>query len=663
MAAGSASILLLLQDERFKSALRSVGGALSSFQAHAEKVASKARIMLLAAGGVAAYAVKQQLDQEKAETRLAAVLRATGNAAGYSASQLGVLAGELQNTTAYGDDAILSMQAVLSAFTNIRGETFIRTTRAILDMATAMDMDLRSAAMGVGKALDQPAEALAGLSRLGVQFTEGQKKQIDAMIAANDFVGAQATVLEKLEAKFKGAAAAMGDTFGGKLSQLKNRLGDLGEVLGQILIPHLDKWRARLNSIIPEVERWLKANASNVVETAKWGVGLAAAAIVLPKITAGLMTMGKAAEFAVKHNKALLIALGAVAAVNIGKQVASRIKSEEDIAKFNAKTFSLRGISKAKSRLDRADTPELKAAALQEVESLSLAAAKDLREHAAAVDAAFMIFRDDIREDTAKGLIKKAERLEKDALAAHDARMQLESAAVEVAAMQFDKPETEASKAAELRLKQVQEYIDNLKLQADTFGMSQMVAEAYKLELLGITEAQRDEIRQGQATLTSLSMQQKYREKLQKATEASGNEILELTKELAVLVGRESSDSLELIDLENLGVAKEDLEKINALQKARTLILQEQALLQEDIAGPFQASIESLLDLHRRVQASAASGSKGSAMDRLRATNEQQRLLAEKANTILNSMGIKLEDIKVLLRNVSTSGGTAVYGP
>lgn len=668
MAAGSASILLLLQDERFKAGLKSVGSALTSFQAQAEKVATQAKRILLATGGLAGWAVKQQMDQEKAEARLSAVLRATGGAAGYTTEQLSNMAGELQKVTSYADDAVLSMQATLASFTNIRGDTFVRTTKAILDMASALDMDLRSAAMGVGKALDQPAEALAGLSRLGVRFTEGEKKQIEALIAANDFMGAQALVLDKLEQKFKGAAEAVGDTFSGKLSKLKNALSDTGEVLGGIFIPHLERMIAAITQALPGIESWLKLNADSVVEMAAWGAGLLAAAVVLPRIVSGLMAIGKAAAFAVRNNKELLAVMGALAIADIARQVSERVRSEKMLPQAGERAAkSVQDWSKQKRVVVQAevvakvtgDTKPLEEA-LSKLETLATDAARDLRKNAAEATRAVALMDEDLRDETADKLNKEADKLEKNALEAHDARTKLMTASAQVADMHFDIPDTEASKATEEHLKKVEEFIAALKLEAETFGMSQHAAEAYKLSLEGITEAQAEEIRQTEATLVGLDLQQKHREKLQKAAESGANKILELTKELATMAGKESADSLQLIDLENLGVAKEDLEKINALQKARSLILQEQALLQEE-NDPFQASIEGLLDLQRRVQTSAASSSKDSPIEKLRQTNEQQRLLQNKANEILNSLGIKLEDVKTLLRNIPTSGGSAVY--
>ena len=72
----------------FSSTLRSMRGQLASFHAHLDRGAAitarwARRIGLLAAAG-GAYSVKQAYDAQIAQARLAAVLRATGGAAGWT---------------------------------------------------------------------------------------------------------------------------------------------------------------------------------------------------------------------------------------------------------------------------------------------------------------------------------------------------------------------------------------------------------------------------------------------------------------------------------------------------------------------------------------------------------------------------------------------------
>jgi hypothetical protein len=69
-----------------------------------------------------------------------------------------------------------------------------------------------------------------------------------------------------LEGEFGGAAEAMGDTFGGKVSSLWNTLGDLGEQIGAALVPAVEKlveWvqiaAAVVQSHMGDIQEWSAA--------------------------------------------------------------------------------------------------------------------------------------------------------------------------------------------------------------------------------------------------------------------------------------------------------------------------------------------------------------------------------------------------------------------
>jgi hypothetical protein len=99
-----------------------------------------------------------------------------------------------------------------------------------MDLATAMGTDLKSAALQVGKALNDPVLGMTALSRSGIQFTDAQKDIVKGMVATNDIAGAQAIILAELDKQFGGSAAAARDTLGGAFSALGNAFGDLFEV-------------------------------------------------------------------------------------------------------------------------------------------------------------------------------------------------------------------------------------------------------------------------------------------------------------------------------------------------------------------------------------------------------------------------------------------------
>ena len=173
------------------------------------------------------------IEQDRVMAQLNATLKSTGGAAGKTASDLAKTAAELQKITTYGDEAIISAQSLLLTFKEIKGDNFDRTTKAVLDMSTAMGTDLKSAAIQLGKALNDPATQLSALSRSGVSFSESQKEMVKAMVESGNIAEAQTLILKELESQFGGSAEAARNTLGGALEGLKNNWGDLFEVQGQ----------------------------------------------------------------------------------------------------------------------------------------------------------------------------------------------------------------------------------------------------------------------------------------------------------------------------------------------------------------------------------------------------------------------------------------------
>lgn len=182
--------------------------------------------------------VKEGIDafnkQQSAEKQLETVLKSTGQAAGLTANEIKNMASSLQELTTFGDEAILQGQNLLLTFTNIGKDVFPAATETILDMSQALGQDLKSSAVQLGKALNDPTVGITALSRVGVSFTEQQKAQIKAMQEAGDTAGAQTLILKELQKEFGGSAKAAKDTFGGAMLSLKNVQGDVMEQFGRI---------------------------------------------------------------------------------------------------------------------------------------------------------------------------------------------------------------------------------------------------------------------------------------------------------------------------------------------------------------------------------------------------------------------------------------------
>lgn len=284
----TASATFTMDDRAFQKGGKRVIASMERMGQRLEKVATAARRLLIVGVGVITGFVALAGKQEKAEAKLAAVIKATGGAAGFTAKQLIKEAAALQKVTTFGDEAIINAQAIIATFKQIKGDAFKATTEAVLDMAIALDQDLKSAAIQVGKAMNDPILGATALSRAGVQFTEQQRKMIRTFVESNRLFEAQAIILNELEGQFGGVARAFAQTDTGKLVQLKNVLGDIGETLGSIFTPALadaaDRLKENAVAITESIDRSRDAIKVNTILAAKFLVFL----VVLPKIVKAL---------------------------------------------------------------------------------------------------------------------------------------------------------------------------------------------------------------------------------------------------------------------------------------------------------------------------------------------------------------------------------------
>lgn len=208
--------------------------------------------------------------QEQAETKLGAVLKATGESAGFTQKQLQDYASELQNITTIGDETYLSSMSIIAAFRNIKGDQFKQATLQAANMSTVLGVGLTEATKKVGRALAEPAKAFDMLKESGIVVSEELKQKMKNLTGAGKNVAAQQLILIELEKRFGGAAEAAAGTASGKLIQIGNALGDVKEGIGAIFseILNLDLG-FNLVEQIGNIAASLRKNASVIATIAK----------------------------------------------------------------------------------------------------------------------------------------------------------------------------------------------------------------------------------------------------------------------------------------------------------------------------------------------------------------------------------------------------------
>lgn len=218
-------------------------------------------------------AVPAAVEASEASAQVEAALRSMGNASGRTKEQLDASAEALMRMSTFDDDEILrKVTANLLTFGQVSGEQFDRAQRAVVDLATRLNMDLQPATLLVGKALNDPIQGLTALRRTGIQFTEEQQAMIRQMTAVGNVAGAQGIILGELERQFGGSAKAARDAAPG--SDLINSWDNFKETLGAIVLNVLPPLTDFLNKILEGFN-----NLSPGMQTFALGAAAVAAAV------------------------------------------------------------------------------------------------------------------------------------------------------------------------------------------------------------------------------------------------------------------------------------------------------------------------------------------------------------------------------------------------
>jgi hypothetical protein len=183
--------------------------------------------------------------EDKLIKQTAAVIQSTKGAANVTEDFVRQQSTNLRDLTGVSDETVRSAQNMLLTFTAVKNgvkdgdDIFTQATQTTLDMAVALGTNAKSAAIMLGKALQDPILGMGNLKRVGVAFTAQQMDQVKALIKNNDLLGAQKMILKELNVEFGGSAVAFGQSAAGMQNKLKEAVEDIQQSIGHILIPLL----------------------------------------------------------------------------------------------------------------------------------------------------------------------------------------------------------------------------------------------------------------------------------------------------------------------------------------------------------------------------------------------------------------------------------------
>lgn len=215
-------------------------------------------------------------EHQKINAQTNAVLASTAGVANETASGVENLASSIARQTGISDEAIQSSENLLLTFTNIRNEAgagndiFTQTTQVLQDMSVALGEDASSAAIQLGKALNDPIRGLTALQRVGVSFTADQKKLIAGMVQSGNIMGAQKVILAELNTEFGGSAKAYGETLPGAMGKLNVAVDELEQSFGAQLAPAIESAASALSDFLSQgADKPLSSSVQSLVDA--WG--------------------------------------------------------------------------------------------------------------------------------------------------------------------------------------------------------------------------------------------------------------------------------------------------------------------------------------------------------------------------------------------------------
>lgn len=217
----------------------------------ASSMGTVAMVTAGAAAGIAALtaimvpAYKAARSQDDANKKLAAVLRATGGAAGLTFEELDKMAGALQRVTDFEDDTVMGAQAMLLRFDAIGKDVFPQALKAATDLAAGTG-NLEGAAESLGQALQKPEEASRKLKAMQVILSDAQKKQIELFVQAGEKGKAQQVILDAVAKSYAGNAESMSHA----TTKLWNKISDMAETIGGPLVTAVDMAADALNRMM-----------------------------------------------------------------------------------------------------------------------------------------------------------------------------------------------------------------------------------------------------------------------------------------------------------------------------------------------------------------------------------------------------------------------------
>ena len=202
--------------------------------------------------------------QERAEATLK---QATGDMAEHWKQ----FAGEIQNTSIFGDEDVIQNSILpIQNFFRDSPELVGILTQASADFASAFDEDLGSVSKNFAKYVDQGSAGFNRLEKLGVNISDELRSQVEMLEEQGEHDEARLAIAKDIASQYEGQAEAIANTNFGAWTQFSNLLGDMKEQFGKIISENLQP----IINLLKGVVNWVMNLSDGWKTTIVW-VGMA----------------------------------------------------------------------------------------------------------------------------------------------------------------------------------------------------------------------------------------------------------------------------------------------------------------------------------------------------------------------------------------------------
>ena len=200
--------------------------------------------------------------------KLQALLNATGHAAQQTGTDIEAMAREIGIGTLASVQGARDAAGVLLTFKSIAGSTFKDTLKLTQDLAAVGFGSMKTAALQLGKALEDPETGLSALRRVGVSFTEQQKDQIKVLAMTGRQFEAQSLIIQTLKEQVGGAGEGAAGGLAGAYDTLKENMALFFEnnAFGSMIVSKLTDGLNKMNTSLAGTLRQVKELPDNEKE-------------------------------------------------------------------------------------------------------------------------------------------------------------------------------------------------------------------------------------------------------------------------------------------------------------------------------------------------------------------------------------------------------------